>query len=100
MSELYNYRQNSSRLGITQSIVFAASSTAITNAFGTATYQIRIATTSACFYQVGDGVQTASATTSPFLPATWVEYVTVSPGQRISVIQQTAGGTMTVTEVV
>ena len=95
----YNYRQNSSRLGLTQSVAFTASSAAITNAFGPATYQIRIATTSSCYYQIGDGAQTASITTSPYLPSTWVEYVTVNPGQRISFIQQTAGGTATITEI-
>ena len=99
MAEPYNYRQNSSRLGVTQSIAFTASSVAITNPFATFTYQVRLSTTANCNYQIGDGAQTASITTSPYLPATWVEYVTVNPGQRISAIGNTTGGTMLVTEV-
>jgi hypothetical protein len=42
---------------------------------------------------------TAPGYGEPGLPATWVEYVTVNPGQRISFLQQTAAGTATVTEI-
>jgi hypothetical protein len=49
----------SSRVGITQTIAFDASA-AITNAFGSETYQLRLASDSACCYRIGDGVQTAT----------------------------------------
>jgi hypothetical protein len=100
MSAPYNYRQPSSRLGAVQSIAYTGSSTPIGAAFGPSTYQIRLSTTTNCNYQVGDGVQTATVN-SPYLPSTCVEYVTVTPGQRISAITATGStnGTLTVTEV-
>lgn len=91
----------SSRLGITQIISYDGT-TAITNAFGVQTYQIKIASTTACNYHIYDstGSATASNTTDPYLPAAWVEYVTVSPGQKISAIKASGGtaGIITVTE--
>lgn len=95
---------DSARYGVTQTIGYDGN-TAITNAFGAATFQIRIVANSACHYKIGDGAQTAS-TSDPFLPANWVEWITVTPGQRISAIKAaTAGlitaaaGTLWVTEV-
>ena len=61
-------KQHSSRVGTTQAITYDTS-TASANSFGTETYQLRLSANSACNYQIGDGAQTASATTSPFLPA-------------------------------
>ena len=99
MAEPYNYRQNSSRLGVTQAIAFTASSVAVANPFASFTYQVRISTTANCNYQIGDGAQVATITTSPYLPATWVEYVTVNPGQRISAIGNVGSGTMLIAEI-
>jgi hypothetical protein len=85
----------SSRLGVTQTIAYDGN-TAVTNAFGAQTYQVRLASTSACNYEIGDGVQTASSA-DPFLPANVIEYVTVSPGQRISAIKSPTNGLVTAT---
>lgn len=71
-------------------------SVAISNAFGSQTYAIRVVADSACHIQIGDGAQTA-ATTSPFLPANWVEYIMVTPGQRISAIKAATHGLVTAT---
>ena len=95
-------KQNSSRAGVTQTIAYDAS-TAIANAFGPETYQVRLVANSACCFRIGDGAQTAT-TSDPFLPANVVDYVIVSPGQRISAIKATGGlvtataGTLWVTE--
>lgn len=87
---------DSSRQGITQAIAFTGSSVPITNAFASQTYQIRLVANSACNYRIGDGAQTATAA-DPYLPANWFEYVTVSPGQRISAIRGATDGLTTAT---
>ena len=91
----YFNKQPSSRPGTTQTIAYD-SSTAITNAFGVETYQIRLSANSACHYQIGDGAQTAT-TSSPYLPANVIEYVIVTPGQRISAIKAATNGLVTAT---
>ena len=85
----------SSRIGVTQTIAFAASA-AITNAFGPETYQLRLAADSGCCYRIGDGVQTATIA-DVYLPAGVVEYVIVNPGQRISAIMAATNGLVTAT---
>lgn len=87
--------QEVSRLSTVQTIAYDGN-VAVTNAFGAQTYQIRVVSNSACHIQIGDGTQTA-ATSSPFLPANWVEYVNVSPGQRISAIKAATNGLVTAT---
>jgi hypothetical protein len=93
--------QTSSRNGTTQ-IVSYDGTTAITSAFGAQTYQIRVVATTACNYHIYDstGSATASNTTDAYLPAALIEYVTVSPGQKISAIKASGGtaGVLTVTE--
>lgn len=88
-------KQHSSRNGTTQTIGYDGN-TAITNPFDAETYQIRLSANSACHYAIGDGAQTAS-TSSPFLPANTVEYVTVIPGQRISAIKAATAGLVAAT---
>lgn len=92
-------QQDSSRLGVTQTISYDAS-VAITNAFGAQTYQVRLVATTACCVAIGDGVQTATVA-NPYLPANVPEYVTVSPGQRVAAIKFTGGtaGVLYVTEI-
>lgn len=88
-------KQPSSRIGATQTIAYD-SSAAITNAFGSETYQLRLVANSACCFRIGDGAQTAT-TADPLLPANAVEYVIVSPGQRISAIKAATNGLVTAT---
>lgn len=88
-------KQPASRVGATQTIAYNAS-VAITNAFGPGTYQLRLVADSACCYRIGDGAQTAT-TADPFLPANTIEYVIVSPGQRISAIKAATDGLVTTT---
>jgi hypothetical protein len=91
----YFAKQPSSRIGGTQIVAFD-SSVAATNKFGTATFQLRLAASSACCYRIGDGAQTAT-TADVFLPANAIEYVTVSPGQSIAAIKAATNGLVTAT---
>ena len=89
-----------------QKIAYTGSSVAIGNPLGTQTYAVRLTSDSACQYIIGDGAQTAAQdNTSPYLPAYWVEYVKVTPGQSIAAIRAAtdgnntaASGTLWVTE--
>lgn len=84
------------RVSTTQTIAYTGSSAAITNAFGTQTYRVRLVSNSACHFAIGDGAQTAT-TDSPFLPANWPQEFTVTPGQRISAIRAATDGLVTAT---
>lgn len=79
---------DSARIGTVNNVAVATTSTAVaSSAFGTQTWQIRIATSAACNYKI-DQAPTAAATDA-LLPQNWVEYITVSPGQKISVFSPT-----------
>lgn len=79
---------DAARMGTINNVAVATTSTAVaSSAFGTQTFQIRIAATSACTYLVGSA-PTATAT-SVLLPQNWVEYVRVAPGEKISVFSAT-----------
>ena len=88
-------KHHASRVGVTQSIAYDASVGA-TNAFSVETYQLRLVANSACHYRIGDGAQTATASDA-FLPANVIEYVIVSPGQRIAAIKAATNGLVTAT---
>jgi hypothetical protein len=99
--------QNSSyRHGAAQNVAFAAAggASAASTAFGSETYAIRvcaqgaITATSGIRIVVGDGTPTASAS-SELLPVNWLEYIIVSPGQKIAVLSNdTVTGSLSVTE--
>ena len=89
---------DSARFGIANNVAIATTSTAVaSSAFGSTTYQIRVAASANCFLKIGDGTPTA-ANTDALLPLTWVDYITVSPGQKISVFSPTIQ-TVSVTEI-
>ena len=87
--------QNASRNSTVQTIAYDSSAVA-TNPFGAQTRQLRLVANSACHYAIGDGAQTAT-TANPFLPANWVEYVSVQPGQSIAAIKAATNGLVTAT---
>jgi hypothetical protein len=88
---------DSGRNSTTQTIAYDAT-VAVTNAFGAQTYQIRLVSNSACHYHIYETGGTATATAAdPFLPANWIEIVTVTPGQKISAIKAATGGLVTAT---
>ena len=87
--------QVSSRNGTTQAVAYTGTAAASTNAFGTQTYKIRISANSACHYAIGTAP--VAIVTDAFLPANTIEYVTVTPGQKISAIQAATAGLVTAT---
>jgi hypothetical protein len=86
----------SSRLGAAQEVAIGAASAA-SSPFGPGTFQLRVAASSACRIRIGDGTPAALATDT-YLPADRPEYLTCTPGQKIAVIQETAAGKLSVTE--
>jgi hypothetical protein len=86
--------QQSARNSTTQAVAYTGTAAA-SNAFGAQTRQIRIVANSACHYAIS-GAPTA-VVTDAFLPANWVEYVTVNPGEKISAIQAATAGLVTAT---
>jgi len=89
--------QDSSRLGTNTTFTLSGSSQA-TAAFGAQTYQVRVATAGQpAFIRIGDGTPTATAS-DPVVPASWVEYFTVTPGQKLACLQAGTAGTLSVTE--
>lgn len=91
--------RKSSRLGATTVFTLSGSSQA-SAAFGAETFQIRIATSGQPAYiKVDDGTPTAT-TSDTLMPANWIDYVTVTPGQKIAVLQAGTAGLISVTEIV
>jgi len=67
-------------------------------AFGSQTYSIRIAAgDQPAYFKIGDGTPTATASDA-LLPAGSVDYLTVSPGQKIAVLQAGTAGSLSVSE--
>jgi len=95
-------KQPASRLGTNTTFTLTTASQA-TAAFGAQTFQVRVATNSqvvGAFIKVGEasGV-TASSGNDAIIGSNVVDYVTVTPGQKLAIVGQTAAGIVTVTEV-
>ena len=86
------------RLGTAQSVAYTGTAGTITNAVGTQTYKVRVVVTTAAFIKI-DNAPTAT-TSDTYLPDDSPEYFTITPGQKVSAIQLSAGGTLYVTEIV
>lgn len=88
---------DSARLGTQNNVVIATSTVSVaSSAFGTQTYQIRVAATTAVYIKIGDGTPTAT-TSDTLIPTNWAEYFIVTPGQKIAAIG--AVTTVSVTEI-
>jgi hypothetical protein len=88
--------QNSARNGTTQAVAATAASTASAAAFATGTHQVRIVANTACHYTFA--ASPTAATTHPLLPALTVEYVTVTPGQKVAALRASTAGGITATD--
>lgn len=88
---------DSNRLGTVQTVAAGASTATVTNPFGSYTNLIRVVANVACHIKVVEAGGGAAATTDSFLPALWIEYIRVTPGQKISAIQAATGGLVTAT---
>lgn len=89
--------QDTSRNSTCQVVAYTGTATASTNAFDTQTRQIRVVANSACHILVSKA-GTLAAVTDPFLPANWVEYITVNGAEKISAIKAATGGLVTATD--
>jgi hypothetical protein len=85
------------RWGTHQSKAFTGTAGTIDNAISTGVTRARVVVTSAAYVKVGKGVTATSA--DVYMAADSPEYVIISPGEVVSAIQVSAGGTLHVTEV-
>lgn len=91
-SEFYAYK-----LGAAQEVVVGATSTQ-SAAFGADTKVIRVSSTTACRILIGSNPTVLA--TSALLPPNWVELLMVKGGDKIATIQESAGGKLSVAELV
>lgn len=84
------------RPGVTQALAFTATS-ATTNAFGSQTYCVRLSANAACHFRVVEASGGTATTSDVFLPANWVDYVIVGPGQKIAAVRAATDGLVTAT---
>lgn len=84
--------------GTTQNVAIGASSAPITNGFAATTSDIRVVATSNCWISIGAAPTATNGAGSTYLPANVVEYFHVTGGQKVAVIQDSASGTLSVSE--
>lgn len=88
---LGNYRP-----GTHQSVAYTGTAGTIANPVGSQTYAVRIIVTTASYIAFGGG---PTATTSDiYMPAGLPEVFIINPGEKVSAVQVSAGGTLHVTE--
>jgi len=85
------------RLGTHQSAAYTGTAGTITNPIGSGTFKVRVVCTSAAYVKV-DNSPTATAA-DVYMPADCPEYLTVTPGMKVSAIQVASSGTLHVTEI-
>jgi hypothetical protein len=85
------------RLGTVQNFTLTGTSQPST-AFSNETYMIRITATEGAYFVIG--TTPVAADTDPLLGANVVDYITVTPGQKIAVLEADSGGVFSVTELV
>jgi hypothetical protein len=84
------------RWGATQNVGYSATAGTISNGIGSGAYKVRLICTTAAFVRVGDN-PTATAS-DVYVAAGIPEYVTITPGQKVSAVQVASAGTLYVTE--
>lgn len=84
-----------------QTVAVSATSAATTNALDKNTVVVRVIPTTNCFVKIGTSTPTAT-TADMFMPAFTAEYFRVNGNEtlKIAVIQQSASGSLYVTEMV
>ena len=82
--------------GTVQNVTYTGTA-GLSSAFNGATTLIRLCSDQDCFYLIASS-PTATTSNGSRLPAGVVDFVPVLPGQKISVVQSTAGGTLNITE--
>jgi hypothetical protein len=85
------------RLGTVQNFTLSGTSQAST-AFSSETYMIRITATEGAYFVINSDPTATDA--DPLIGGNVVDYITVTPGQKIAVLEADSGGTFSVTELV
>lgn len=89
---------NPFRWSTAQSVSYTASSATAT-AVGTETFAVRLVSTTACHVHVAQPAVAASATADTYLAGSSIpEYICVSPGDIITVVQDSANGKLSIVE--
>ena len=88
--------QQSSRPGTTQNVAYTGTHGVVTNGVSVGVNQVRVNCSTAAF--IAFGASPAATTSDIFMAAGVPEYFTVSPGQKVSAVQASSGGTLSVTE--
>ena len=86
------------RLGTVQSVAYTGTAGTIATGISTGTSKVRVVATTDCYIKI-DNSPTAT-TSDTLLPGLSAEYFTITPGQKVSAVQVTTGGTINVTEIV
>jgi hypothetical protein len=85
------------RFGAVQNVAYTTTAGTIASGIGLGCTVVRVVATTDCYIKVD---KSPTATTSDvLLPASDPEYIIVNPGEKISAIQVSSGGTLNVTEV-
>lgn len=79
-------------------VVTVGASSAQSEVFNSNIFDIRVVSTTNCWINIGTNPTAAAADDNLYMPAGLVEYFHVSPGQRLAVIQDSAGGSLIVAE--
>lgn len=84
------------RPGATQVAAYTSVAAAVTTAFATQTRIIRVTPTTAAYIAIG--ASPTATTTGIYMSAGITDYFKVNPGEKISAVQDSAGGSLYVTE--
>lgn len=82
--------------GATQTVSYTGTAGTISSAIGEGTNVVRVWTSTAAYIAFGAS-PTATSSDIP-IPANTPEYFLISPGHKVSAIQQSSGGNLFVTE--
>lgn len=85
------------RLGTHQSVAYTGTAGTIANAMTAGVLKVRVVCTSAAYVKIG--VNPTATTSDVYCPADGVEYFTINPGEKVSAVQVSAGGTLHATEI-
>lgn len=84
------------RLGTVQSVAYTGTAGTIANGVALGTMKVRVCTTTDAFIKISNA-PTATTSDVPMF-AGLPEYFTINQGEKVSAIQSTASGTLTVVE--
>lgn len=85
------------RLGTHQSVAYTGTAGTISTAISDGVRRVRVVTTTDAYIKIGSSPTATSS--DVFKPANLVEYFTIAPGEKVSAIQVSSGGTLHVTEI-